>query len=97
MRMYSWPEDYVVVTAASRQGYTERIATAGGVLPYLIKPFPRADLHGRLADYLHHRRLVDESAATPMDQQQVDRLLGAARPRPSPTCPRGWRRARWRR
>jgi len=81
--------DVVVITAA-REVETVRTAMAGGVLHYLIKPFTRADLHGRLADYLHHRRLVDESAATPMDQQQVDRLLGAARPAPTvPDLPKG--------
>ncbi len=81
--------DVVVITAA-REVETVRTAMAGGVLHYLIKPFTRADLHGRLTDYLRHRRLVHESATAPLDQEQVDRLLGGARPAPASTdLPKG--------
>lgn len=85
--------DVVVITAA-REVETVRTAMAGGVLHYLIKPFTRADLHARLEDYLRHRRLVRQSAAEPLDQERVDRLLGAGRPTPpARALPKGlaWR------
>lgn len=77
-RLRAEPEldlDVVVITAA-REVETVRSAMAGGVLHYLIKPFTRDELHARLEDYLAHRRLVQASAAAPLDQAGVDRLLG---------------------
>lgn len=67
--------DVVVITAA-REVETVRSAMAGGVLHYLIKPFTRAELQARLADYLAHHRLVRDAAEEPLDQADVDRLLG---------------------
>ena len=85
--------DVIVITAA-REVETVRTAMAGGVLHYLVKPFSRADLHARLVDYREHRSLVRESATEPVDQELVDRLLGATRrPGPSRALPKGlaWR------
>lgn len=81
--------DVVVITAA-REVETVRTAMAGGVLHYLVKPFTRADLHARLADYREHRDLVRDSATHPVDQELVDRLLGAVRPAAPPRAlPKG--------
>ncbi len=74
--------DVVAITAA-REVETVRTAMAGGVLHYVIKPFTRADLHARLEDYRRHRSLVREAATEPLDQEQVDRLLGATRAVPT--------------
>ncbi|MGO1511387.1 MAG: response regulator [Actinomycetales bacterium] len=69
----------VVIISAAREVETVRTAMTGGVLHYLVKPFTRADLRARLEDYLRHRRLVDDASAEPMNQEQVDRLMGAGR------------------
>ncbi len=81
------PVDVLVITAA-REVETVRTAMAGGVLHYLIKPFTRADLHARLADYDTRQRLVRQTRDDPLDQERVDTLLSAGRPA-APRLPKG--------
>lgn len=88
LRQEDLEADVVVITAA-REVETVRTAMAGGVLHYLIKPFTRADLHARLTDYADHRRLVRQAADAPLDQEDVDRLLGGARAPRTHTLPKG--------
>lgn len=72
------PLDVIAITAA-RELETVRAAMAGGVLHYLVKPFPAQVLRERLDDYLRHRQamLATEQRAQELDQHEVDRLLGA--------------------
>lgn len=83
------PVDVLVITAA-REVETVRTAMAGGVLHYLIKPFTRADLHARLADYHTRQQLVRQTLDDdPLDQERVDQLLAAGRTATAVRLPKG--------
>lgn len=82
------PVDVLVITAA-REVETVRTAMAGGVLHYLIKPFTRADLHARLADYHTRQQLVRQTQDDSLDQERVDQLLSAGRPATAARLPKG--------
>jgi two-component system CitB family response regulator len=85
------PVDVIAITAA-RELETVRAAMAGGVLHYLVKPFPAQVLHERLDDYLRHWEALrrTERRAERLDQRDVDRLLGAPRAvRSAPPVPKG--------
>lgn len=85
------PVDVITITAA-RELETVRAAMAGGVLHYLVKPFPAQVLRERLDDYLRHREALrrTEQRATELDQQAVDRLIGASSgARAAPPLPKG--------
>lgn len=73
----------VVITAA-REQHTVSRALREGVVGYLMKPFQRGDLQARLTAYLDRARLASASGA--VEQEEVDRLFGAASP-PSSTPP----------
>lgn len=73
------PVDVIAITAA-RELETVRAAMAGGVLHYLVKPFPAHVLRERLDDYLRRWEDLRRSAqrSEGLDQHDVDRLLGTA-------------------
>jgi len=72
------PVDVIAITAA-RELETVRAAMAGGVLHYLVKPFPAQVLRERLDDYLRHWEALRRTSrgSGQLDQLEVDRLLGA--------------------
>lgn len=74
------PVDVIAITAA-RELDTVRAAMAGGVLHYLVKPFPAQVLRERLDDYLRHWEALSRSrqGSGELSQQEVDRLLNAPR------------------
>ncbi len=73
------PVDVLVITA-SRELETVRSAMAGGVLHYLVKPFTSQALNERLDGYVALRdELAAGSAAGPLDQERIDRLVAPAR------------------
>ena len=74
------PVDVIAITAA-RELETVRAAMAGGVLHYLVKPFPAQVLRERLDDYLRHWEALRRTSrgSGQLDQQEVDRLLNAPR------------------
>lgn len=74
----------VVITAA-REQHTVSRALREGVVGYLMKPFQRADLQARLTTYLERARLSTTNGA--VEQDEVDRLFGAATA-PPPATPR---------
>lgn len=74
------PVDVLAITAA-REVETVREAMAGGVVGYLVKPFPLGTFAERLRDYARHRERVLAAERGPLQQSEVDRLLGVA---PSP-------------
>lgn len=90
------PVDIIAITAA-RELETVRAAMAGGVLHYLVKPFNSRVLMERLDDYVRHRtRILEHSstAAGPLDQERIDRLLAApapaaGAPKPQVILPKG--------
>lgn len=84
------PVDIIAVTAA-RELETVRAAMAGGVLHYLVKPFPAHVLRERLDDYLVHWQALRRSEdAGALDQEEVDRLLSAPRSARAPRAlPKG--------
>jgi response regulator of citrate/malate metabolism len=74
----------VLIITASRELETVRSAMAGGVLHYLVKPFTSQALNERLDAYLGLRQeLASESAAGPLNQERIDRLVAPSR-RPAP-------------
>lgn len=73
------PVDVIAITAA-RELETVRAAMAGGVLHYLVKPFPAKVLRERIDDYLvHWESLRRSDGGEALDQADVDRLLSAPR------------------
>jgi len=73
------PVDVLVITA-SRELETVRSAMAGGVLHYLVKPFTSQALNERLDEYVELRdELAAGSAAGPLDQERIDRLVAPSR------------------
>ncbi len=75
--------DILAITAA-REVETVRTAMTGGVVDYLIKPFPLRVFRERLESYAAQRDKLQRMSArqaTVQDQHEVDRLL-SARPRP---------------
>ncbi len=85
------PVDVIAITAA-RELDTVRMAMAGGVLHYLVKPFTAQVLRERLDDYLRHREELRRTEArdAELDQDEVDRLLAAPhRTRTAASLPKG--------
>jgi len=78
LRAQRLPVDVIAVTAA-REVETVRGAMAGGVVHYLVKPFPLSTFTDRLQAYALHRRQLDRArdGGRPLDQGEVDRLLQA--------------------
>ena len=74
------PVDVIAITAA-RELDTVRSVIAGGVLHYLVKPFPAQVLRERLDDYLRHWTALQQTRtrAGELSQQEVDRLVGGPR------------------
>jgi len=73
------PVDVLVITA-SRELETVRSAMAGGVQHYLVKPFTSQALNERLDEYVELRdELAAGSAAGPLDQERIDRLVAPSR------------------
>lgn len=73
------PIDVIAITAA-RELDTVRAAMAGGVLHYLVKPFPTQVLRERIDDYLvHWASLRRSDGGGALDQEDVDRLLSVPR------------------
>jgi len=73
--------DVIAITAA-REVDTVRVAMAGGVAQYLIKPFTLQVFRERLEGYAAQRRELRRRGArkgTVRDQREVDRLLSAPR------------------
>ncbi|MDQ0756998.1 response regulator [Arthrobacter sp. B3I4] len=80
------PVDVLVITA-SRELETVRSAMAGGVLHYLVKPFTSQALNERLDEYVALRdELAAGSAAGPLDQERIDRIVAPSR-RSAPANP----------
>ena len=73
------PVDVIAITAA-RELDTVRAAMASGVAAYLVKPFTLEVFTERLSGYLAQRtalvRAAGRAASGPLDQEQVDQLLG---------------------
>ena len=84
------PVDVIAITAA-RELETVRAAMAGGVLHYLVKPFPAQVLRERIDDYLvHWESLRRSDGGGALDQDDVDRLLSVPRsPRRPAALPKG--------
>ncbi|MBB3083861.1 response regulator [Geodermatophilus sabuli] len=81
------PVDVLAVTSA-RELATVRAAAAHGVVGYLLKPFTYPALRDRLTAYAEYRARLSASGDA-AGQDEVDRVLGAARPdRPAP-LPKG--------
>ncbi|HET8879060.1 MAG TPA: response regulator [Arthrobacter sp.] len=81
------PVDVLVITA-SRELETVRSAMAGGVLHYLVKPFTSQALNQRLDEYVALRdELAAGSAAGPLDQERIDRLVAPSRRAAAPAVP----------
>lgn len=81
------PVDVLVITA-SRELETVRSAMAGGVLHYLVKPFTSQALNQRLDEYVALRdELAAGSAAGPLDQERIDRLVAPSRTASAPAVP----------
>jgi response regulator of citrate/malate metabolism len=81
------PVDVLAVTSA-RELSTVRAAAANGVVGYLLKPFTYPALRDRLTAYAEYRARLT-AAGDAAGQDEVDRVLGAARPdRPAP-LPKG--------
>jgi response regulator of citrate/malate metabolism len=79
--------DVLAVTSA-RELTTVRAAAAHGVVGYLLKPFTYPALRDRLTAYAEYRARL-HAAGDAAGQDEVDRVLGAARPsRPAP-LPKG--------
>jgi response regulator of citrate/malate metabolism len=94
LRHREHPVDVIAITAA-RELETVRAAMAGGVLHYLVKPFPARVLKDRLDDYLERWKALQQSreqaeqGAGELTQQDVDRLLSAPRGRTAVPLPKG--------
>jgi response regulator of citrate/malate metabolism len=79
--------DVLAVTSA-RELTTVRAAAAHGVVGYLLKPFTYPALRDRLTAYAEYRERLGGGGEA-AGQDDVDRVLGAARPgRPAP-LPKG--------
>ena len=79
--------DVLAVTSA-RELATVRAAAAHGVVGYLLKPFTYGGLRDRLLAYAEYRtRLRTQGDAA--GQDDVDRVLAAARPQRSTPPPKG--------
>ncbi|SFL15367.1 response regulator [Geodermatophilus ruber] len=79
--------DVLAVTSA-RELTTVRAAAAHGVVGYLLKPFTYPALRDRLTAYAEYRERL-HAGGDAAGQDDVDRVLGAARPsRPAP-LPKG--------
>ncbi len=84
----------VMVLSAANDLETVRTAFESGALHYLIKPFSRQDLAGRLTDYRRRRESWDRAVRDDgtVEQGAVDTLFGRdPRPpqQPSPPLPKG--------
>jgi response regulator of citrate/malate metabolism len=87
IRAAGTPVDVLAVTSA-RELATVRAAAANGVVGYLLKPFTYPALRDRLTAYAEYRARLS-AAGDAAGQDEVDRVLGAARPgRPAP-LPKG--------
>ncbi len=81
------PELDVLVISAAREADTVRSALRGGIVHYLMKPFTRQDLAGRLEHYASTYRSLDVSGTA--QQADIDRVFGGAAPR-SASLPKGF-------
>lgn len=75
LRAAGEPCDVIVISAA-REAESVRAAVRHGVVSYLLKPFPFADLEERLQSYAAERARA--LAVEELTQEQVDQVVGRA-------------------
>lgn len=81
LRASGHPLDVIAVTSA-RDSDVVRRAVSQGVVLYLLKPFSFAAFRGKLEQYAAYRARL-ETSADDVVQDDVDRLFGALRERPT--------------
>jgi two-component system CitB family response regulator len=74
----------VIMVSAAADARAVRRALAAGAVNYVLKPFPPAELVGRLQAYRRFRGMLDATAH--VDQTVVDRALQALRSGDSPVA-----------